>query len=453
MTDCRTILGAIALLLTSPLCQGAPVADAQIPTPQAAKSPRAVVALWLELHRTGKRDQASALTTGLPDHQANHLLPSKRDTGVRVNRSLGNQRAAAVTTSPLKDGRYSGKVLLFWLVRRDGGWRINKSYAIDGRIADERLRGFLEAGDVRWHVRRGELLGHWEAGPCRPPGLGGVVCGSWLQLGGDGRYRLVAWGPAGRPRGNDPGHVMQGAWRLADGQILLSHGGRTIECRVAWFADNLLVVEPPDGRGRAEYERTDKTQSDKGDGASKAGRQRLQADRPVEKGDSATSGPARSVNGNTQSRSGRLMSRVRPRLQPCFQDSPKPHAQPGPQSPSERPTSGESRSRAADLRSKADVCFHFENWDRVRAYGKPAISDKLVTVELRKVEDLGKFLAFFTGGKELAVVEVSHRFYDHYSGEDANRELEKLQQKIKASGFGKVVLLSETAVGLRILRE
>ncbi len=220
-------------------------------TSSAAASPRAVVARWLELHRTGDRDEASALTTG--SHR--HHLPSKRDTGVRVDRSLGNQRAAAVVTSSLEDSHDGKRVLLFWLVRRDGAWRINKSETAESRVVDDRLRGFLEAGDVHWHVQRGQLLGHWVAGPGTPPGVRGIACGSRLQLSDDNHYRLVAWGPGGPDAESDD--VMQGVWRFAGSRILLSHQDRTHKCRVAWMADNLLVIESLDGKGRARFKRTD----------------------------------------------------------------------------------------------------------------------------------------------------------------------------------------------------
>ena len=232
---------AIVFLLTAISSHDVSLADDHPRDAAAAEGPRAVVARWLELHRTGKRDEASALTTGNPYHRADVLLPSKRDTGVRVERSLGNQRAAAVVTGSLDDARDGERVLLFWLVRHDGAWRINKSDTAERRVVDERLRGFLEAGDVRWHVQRGQLVGHWKAGPGTPPG-GGLACGSRLQLSDDDRYRLVTWGPFGP----DPEHddVMQGKWRVANGRILLSHLDRTHECRVAWMADNLLVIEP-----------------------------------------------------------------------------------------------------------------------------------------------------------------------------------------------------------------
>lgn len=258
MPASQSRLGAVVFLLTAISWRVALPAGAQTPGAAADESPRAVVGRWLELHRTGKRDEASALTTGSPHHHARHVVPSNRDAGVRVERSLGNQQAAAVITNSLKEGRE--EVLLFWLVRRDGAWRINKSGACERRILDERLRGFLEAGDVRWHVRRGKLLGNWEAGPCTPPGAGGVACGSRLQLGDDNRYRLAAWGPFGPDPEYDD--VMQGMWRVANGRILLSHQGRTTECRVAWIAENLLIVEPPDGKGRARYERTDAARAD-----------------------------------------------------------------------------------------------------------------------------------------------------------------------------------------------
>jgi hypothetical protein len=50
---------------------------------------------------------------------------------------------------------------------------------------------------------------------------------------------------------------MQGKWRVANGQILLLHQDQTHVCQVTWMADNLLVIEPLNGKGRAEYERTD----------------------------------------------------------------------------------------------------------------------------------------------------------------------------------------------------
>ena len=98
----------------------------QLPAKQkrigAQQSPRAVVAQWLELHRTGKRDSASSLTTGSPKHRADVLLSSKRDTGVRVMRSLGNERVAAVVASSRDDARENPEVFLFWLVRRNDAW-------------------------------------------------------------------------------------------------------------------------------------------------------------------------------------------------------------------------------------------------------------------------------------------------------------------------------------------
>ena len=69
------------------------------------------------------------------------------------------------------------------VAKRDGAWRIKKSDSVDRRVADERLRGFLVAGDVRWDVPRSQLLGDWEAGPCNPPIIGGVACGSRIRLG------------------------------------------------------------------------------------------------------------------------------------------------------------------------------------------------------------------------------------------------------------------------------
>lgn len=254
-----TTPGIVVFLLTAISWADSPLADDHPRDASANDSPRAVVARWLELHRTGKRDEASALTTGSIYHRAVYDLPSKRDTGVRVQRSLGNQRAAAVITSSLKDASDDQRVLLFWLVRRDGAWRINKSDSFERRVVDERLRGFLEAGDVRWHVQRGQLVGRWEADACRLPGVGSIFCGSRLQLDDDNRYRLVAWGPGGPGPFN---HVMQGKWRVANGQILLSHQDQTYECRVAWIDDNLLVIESSEEEGRARYKRTDAVEDD-----------------------------------------------------------------------------------------------------------------------------------------------------------------------------------------------
>ena len=217
-----------------------------------AQSPRAVVARWLELHRTGKRDEASALTTGAPNHRADVLLSSKRDTGVRVTRSLGNQRVAAVVTSSRDDDRDAQEVLLFWLVRRDGEWRINKSDSFNRAVVDERLRGFLEAGDVRWHVQRDQLLGEWEAAACMPPGSDGVTaCASELQFVNHNRYHLEFWGPGG----SDPTYDLQGKWRIANDKIMLSHQDRTYECVVTWLRHDQLAIESADGKIRAVYER------------------------------------------------------------------------------------------------------------------------------------------------------------------------------------------------------
>ena len=227
--------------------------------PAAAESPRAVVARWLELHRTGDRDGASALTTGSRDHFANVLLPANRDTGVRVAQSLGNPRAAAVVSTALKRGKKDAaeegeRVLLFWLVARDGVWRIHKSSAESRRVVDERLRGFLEAGDVRWEVQRDQLLGRWESGPCRLPMIRWTACGSQLQLGDDEQFGVAAWGPGGPPP-NKQESMMRGAWKLDDGRLLISHEGQTHEWRITWLSDDRLVVQSPDGKSRAEYER------------------------------------------------------------------------------------------------------------------------------------------------------------------------------------------------------
>lgn len=252
----RNIL-AVVFLLTAISSIGCKRAEAEAPDAASAETPSGVVARWLQHHRIGDREKASALTTGSRNHYADVLLPSKRDTGVRVARSLGNERAAAVVTTKLDKVGDDERVLLFWLVRRDGVWRINKSETESRRVVDERLRGFLEAGDVRWYVQRGQLLGRWEAGPCTPPIIGGVACGSRLELGDDNRFRLAAWGPGGPPNVFEGDDVMHGDWRLTTDRLLMSHQGEAHECRVVWLADDLLIVESYDGEGRATYERHD----------------------------------------------------------------------------------------------------------------------------------------------------------------------------------------------------
>lgn len=221
----------------------------------SAKTPRAIVSSWLELHRTGNRDEASALTTGSRFHRANVLLSPKRSEGVRIARSLGNGRAAAVvTTSPDKTGD-GDQVLLFWLVRRDGVWRINKSEMESMQVVDERLRGFMESGDVRWDVQRHQLLGRWEAGAGDPPIIVGIACGSRLQLDKDNHYQLYAWGPFPPDNDFESDDVLRGVWRLANDRILMSHQGQTDESRIVWLGDNLMVLESADGSGQATYQR------------------------------------------------------------------------------------------------------------------------------------------------------------------------------------------------------
>ena len=216
------------------------------------QSPRAVVARWLELHRTGKRNEAAALTTRSPDHRAVVHLSSQRDASVRVARSLGNQRVAAVITSSRGEAYDAREVLLFWLVQRDGGWRINKSDWVKQTVVDEQLRGFLEAGDVRWHIQRDQLLGRWESHACMPPGSDGFTeCGSQLRFVNHNRYRLETWGPGGP----DPEGIMRGKWRMTNGTILLSHQDLTYECVVTWLGVDQLAFESVDGSIEAVYDR------------------------------------------------------------------------------------------------------------------------------------------------------------------------------------------------------
>ncbi|MCA9174369.1 MAG: hypothetical protein KDB14_07780 [Planctomycetales bacterium] len=243
------ILTPTVLVLTALGFEAIHAQDADTNDPEA---PRAIVVRWLELHRTGKRDDAAALTTGTPKNRARLLLPFNRDTGVRVEQSLGNKQVAAVVTGALKETRDGEQVLLFWLIHRDGSWRIDKSDSIEKRVADERLRGFMEAGDVRWHVQRDQLAGDWVAGPCTPPGFSGIACGCDLQLNYDSRYRLLPYGPGGP----DPQSVMRGKWRVADGKFVLSHQDRTFECIVIWASADQFEIESADGKFHVRYDRT-----------------------------------------------------------------------------------------------------------------------------------------------------------------------------------------------------
>ena len=230
-------------------------------------SPKHVVARWLELHCAGKRDEAAGLTTGSPDHRAGYSLPTQRnavtdfETGVRAERSLGNDRVAAVITGPLNKKEQSEDVLLFWLVRTQGAWRIRKSGPIDRQLAEERLRGFLEADDVRWHVELDDIQGRWESGPSIPPGFEFVACGSQIRLGKDLHYRLSAWGPAGPLTIEEEGDVIDGKWQLTNGKISLAHQAQAFECRVAWISENEMVLESLNSKGevtgRTHYERAE----------------------------------------------------------------------------------------------------------------------------------------------------------------------------------------------------
>ncbi len=218
-------------------------------------TPRVVVARWLELHQMGKRDQAAALTTGSRFHRADVLLSPKSGVSVRVTRSLDNGRAAAVVTA-LPDKTGDGQpVLLFWLVQRDGVWRINKSDIESMQVVNERLRGFMESGDVRWDVQRHQLLGRWEAGAGDPPLIVGVECGSRLQLDKDNHYQLYAWGPFPPANDFEADEVLRGVWRLAKDRILMSYQDKTDESRIVWLAENLMVLESADGSGHATYKR------------------------------------------------------------------------------------------------------------------------------------------------------------------------------------------------------
>lgn len=219
----------------------------------AVKTPRAVVERWLELHRTGKRDDASMLTTGSRFHRADALLSPSRDEGVRVACAVDNGRAAAVVATRPDDANEGNQGLLFWLVRRDGDWVINKSDIENKQVVKERLRGFLESGDVHWDVQRHQLLGLWEADAGTAPIVVGIACGSRIHLDSDNRYQVYAWGPYPPETGFESDEVLRGSWRLDDDRIHMLHQGKVHQSRIVWLMDNLLTLESMTGEGRATY--------------------------------------------------------------------------------------------------------------------------------------------------------------------------------------------------------
>lgn len=222
-----------------------------------AESPAEVVSRWLELHRTGKTEEETKLVVGdAAHHRAGLLLLEGRDFGTRVAQSLGNDHVAAVITTRRTKFDDDSDVFLFWLARRDGVWKITKSDELEVRVVEDRVRGFFEAGDVRWHVLRGQLAGHWESGPCHAPGAQGIVCGSRLILRDDNRFRIGYWGPGGPPADDIGNHVQEGTWRVADGGLTLTAKGQAWDCQIVWLGSDRFEIESADGKIRADYHRT-----------------------------------------------------------------------------------------------------------------------------------------------------------------------------------------------------
>ena len=112
-----------------------------------------------------------------------------------------------------------------------------------------------------------------------------------------------------------------------------------------------------------------------------------------------------------------------------------------------------SRQRAYDYKRRAEVALHFEDWDKIRVYKGRVGHGGVETEELVEVEDLAAELDSAGDERRLAAVVVSHRFADNYSNEAGTRALDKLGGIIREHGFVRIVFLSETSVGLRILRE
>lgn len=201
--------------------------------------PRDVVSKWLELKSQHKRDEAKALTT------ENSILSGVLVSGLKVDRSLSSDHAAAVVTTPLK-GK-DEKVLLFWLIKDDDAWRINKSQAITRSVADERLIGFFESGDVHWHVNGSDLVGYWEAGPGYTAGVKGICCGTDLRVKVDGGFELLPYGPGG------PLDELKGTWRLTGDKIEMTQGDRKFTSRVTWLGKEGFTLAPVGGKGDSEY--------------------------------------------------------------------------------------------------------------------------------------------------------------------------------------------------------
>jgi hypothetical protein len=113
----------------------------------------------------------------------------------------------------------------------------------------------------------------------------------------------------------------------------------------------------------------------------------------------------------------------------------------------------ERRAKAARDEMQADWRLHFEDWDKLAVFGAPSTNGAVVTTEMIKAKDIAEALAKVGKKKDLAVIIVSHQFHSHYAKDAGEKQLDTLSERIRRSGFTRVVFLSETAVGNLPMKE
>jgi hypothetical protein len=209
------------------------------------RDPSAVVTEWLDLVLANHLDDARLLTTKSENlSPCRDLQEMRNKKQLQVERSLGNEAVTVVVTNTVKypeSGR--DRALAFWLVQRDGAWRIHRSYFDDPKNIEEQLRGFLMAGNAQWRVMRKDVAGIWLAGPGRPCGVGSMACGSRLRLADDGSCVLEAWGPGGPDDGMT---VQRGTWRLDGDKIIREQNEQRLVSRITWVGHESLILQSGD---------------------------------------------------------------------------------------------------------------------------------------------------------------------------------------------------------------
>lgn len=113
----------------------------------------------------------------------------------------------------------------------------------------------------------------------------------------------------------------------------------------------------------------------------------------------------------------------------------------------------EQRAKAAEFERQADWKLQFEDWDKLAVYGKPETNGAVITVHMIEVKDLVEALNLASSKKNLAVVILRNRFHWRYAEPEGDKQIDTLSEKIKQSGFKRVVFLTETAVGNLVRRE